>query len=156
MSLDTYKLAVVGSRFFPDEGKMVKEYMSLLSLVQGKTFTILTGGAPGVDTWAEDEAKRLGISVQLFLPSDKEYEHMPGAMRPLARNGAIVAACDSLVAFWSMDVHINRERGIEGVDAGSVTVSGSGTVHVMKTALMATKLLKIITPWDILRPEVPF
>lgn len=144
--LDTYTLAVVGSRSYSDE-RQVKNYFNLLKEETEKKFHIVTGGASGVDSWAEDAAKALGIPVTLVLPSDKTYDAYPVQMRPLKRNEDVVKMCDGLVAFWDMAVHLPSKNSDK-------SMTDSGTVHVIKIALMARKLIKVITPFGwILRPQ---
>lgn len=57
---------------------------------------IVSGGAKGVDTLAEDFATANGFPVLRFLPDYHRY----GKAAPHVRNGQIVAAADRVVAFW--------------------------------------------------------
>lgn len=44
---------------------------------------VLTGGARGVDLWAEDIAREMGIGVVTYLP---DYDKHGGSRAPLVRN----------------------------------------------------------------------
>ena len=135
--MNQFRLAIVGSRLYPDRDAVFRYVLSLPK--NEREFIIVTGGAMGVDDWAEAAARQAGLEVKLFHPSDPDYDHLPGPMRPLARNEDIVKHCDGLVAFWSMEL--------------SKDGKGSGTVHALKIALDAGKLIKAITPWGVIRPE---
>ena len=74
---------------FPE---MVLAYVRELA----KETIIVTGGARGVDTWAETAARQKGLAVELFIP---EWDKL-GRGAGMIRNQKIVDACDRLVAFW--------------------------------------------------------
>ena len=57
---------------------------------------IITGGAKGVDSLAEDFARSHGIELVVFKPDYKA--HLRGA--PIRRNERIAKECDALLAFW--------------------------------------------------------
>lgn len=57
---------------------------------------VITGGAKGVDTLAEEYARRRGIPVRLFLPDYPRF----GRRAPLVRDRQMVEACDLVIAFW--------------------------------------------------------
>src|SRR5688500_18307854 len=59
-------------------------------------FVIVSGGAKGVDTWAEEAARSLEIPVDVVLPDWKKLKRGAGVVR----NRDIVAAADLVVAFW--------------------------------------------------------
>lgn len=58
---------------------------------------IVSGGANGVDTLAEQWAKRNSIEFIAFLP---QYDIYGGKYAPLKRDEDIVNYCDKLVCFW--------------------------------------------------------
>jgi len=93
------KIAIVGSRDFPDK-RLVIDYVN--SLPEGTE--VVTGGARGVDTWAEEAARLKGLTVTVFLPYFKRPGHKYfgryAKWHFFARNDEIVDYCDKLVAFW--------------------------------------------------------
>ena len=58
---------------------------------------IVSGGANGVDTLAEQWAKKNSIEFVAFLP---QYDIYGGKYAPLKRDEDIVNYCDKLVCFW--------------------------------------------------------
>ena len=64
---------------------------------------IVSGGAQGVDSFADIWARENGIEIQVFKP---DYSR-PSPDRYFERNGRIVQACDVLVAF-------DRKGGMSG------------------------------------------
>lgn len=102
------RVAIVGSRRFASEDvanaweHVVRGYVKRLP--QGTV--VVSGGAIGVDSWAEDEAKRRGLETNIFpvdksgLPIDQRERRIEFAKRAYARNQKIVDDADILVAFW--------------------------------------------------------
>lgn len=86
--LQTVRIAVVGSR------SVDRIDFDLVGAQAGDV--IVSGGARGVDSLAEEEARRRGFAVVEFRPDYARY----GRAAPHVRNGEIVASCDRLVAFW--------------------------------------------------------
>ena len=82
------KVAVTGSRTIP--------HIPLAAYLPPDTTEIITGGAKGVDTAAEEYAKAHKIPVTVFTPDYARYRR--GA--PLKRNEQIAQACELLLAFW--------------------------------------------------------
>jgi hypothetical protein len=104
----TERVAIVGSRPEYDprfngrltdsslaRRKAVFDYVEGLARVT-KDITIVTGGAPGVDQWAEDAARRFGLLVDVRAADWKRHGQGAGMMR----NGEIIASSDRVVAFW--------------------------------------------------------
>lgn len=58
---------------------------------------VVSGGANGVDTMAEQWAKRNGLEFAAFLP---QYHIYGGKYAPLKRDEDLVAYCDIVAAFW--------------------------------------------------------
>ena len=91
------RVAVVGSR-------TIKAFdFALVGAVAGDT--IITGGAVGVDSFAEAEARARGLAVEVIKPDYKTY----GRAATHVRNRAIVDKCDRLVAFWD-----GQSKGTKG------------------------------------------
>lgn len=85
------KLAIVGSRRYPDLEKVRRFVRSL----PRDTF-IISGGAVGVDKEAVAEALSLGMAGTVFEAKWHQYGKQAGMMR----NRDIVNAADEIVAFW--------------------------------------------------------
>lgn len=65
---------------------------------------IVSGGAKGIDTCAEQYAREHHIPFTLFLP---EYEKF-GRAAPIKRNKQIVDYADMILAFWDGCSHGTR------------------------------------------------
>jgi uncharacterized NAD-dependent epimerase/dehydratase family protein len=84
-------VAIVGSRDYLHRD-WVENYVN--ALPDGTT--VVSGGAPGVDRWAEYAAAQRGLKVWV---ERADWEMYGGAAGPI-RNTALVALADRLVAFW--------------------------------------------------------
>ena len=95
------KIAIVGSRNFSCPN-FVKEKVNNLCENLGrmeKPLTIISGGAKGVDSWAEEIAKNwegLGVEVKVFSADWDKYGKRAGAIR----NQQIVDESTNVLAFW--------------------------------------------------------
>ena len=87
------KIAVVGSRSFPNK-VFVKD--TVKSFLVHPTYTIVSGGARGVDTWAEEVAKELGLNTIIFKADWDNHGKSAGFMR----NEKIINEADLVLAFW--------------------------------------------------------
>lgn len=58
---------------------------------------VISGGANGVDTLAEQWAKRNSLEFCAYLPN---YEAFGGRYAPIERDKEMVHAADVVVAFW--------------------------------------------------------
>ena len=84
-------VGIVGSRGFANEDQ-VRAFVRTLP----SHYAIVSGGAAGVDSWAEDEAKKRGITVLVHLADWKTYGKRAG----MIRNVLIVNDADEVHAFW--------------------------------------------------------
>ena len=86
------KVAVIGSRdLYINIGKYIEKYIGAENITM-----IISGGARGIDTLAEEYAYENNIPTKIFYPDyDKD-----GATAPIRRNAEIVDAADIVVAFW--------------------------------------------------------
>jgi predicted Rossmann fold nucleotide-binding protein DprA/Smf involved in DNA uptake len=84
------KIAVIGSRSIDKIN--LSEYINAEEVE-----TIISGGAKGVDTIAEQWAKRNGIKTIIIKPEYSKY----GKGAPLRRNHTIVEQADKIIAFWN-------------------------------------------------------
>lgn len=111
------RIAIVGSRDYPDEAEVFSYVLSLAS-----DDIVVSGGARGVDETAEGAARARGLAVISYRPVKRhgrwriakivrpDTEGVGTVLEPETftsfgaaayfRNGLIVAASDSVVAFW--------------------------------------------------------
>lgn len=81
-------LAIIGSR-------SIKE-IDFDAYIKQKPECVITGGAIGVDTLAEEWARRNNIRTIIIKPNYEKYKKYA----PLKRNHEIVNECDEIIAFW--------------------------------------------------------
>ena len=81
------KLAIIGSR-----GVNVTNIGDYVSNAD----EIVSGGAVGIDSCAEEFAKNQAIKLTVFLPQYERY----GKAAPILRNKEIVDYADKIIAFW--------------------------------------------------------
>ena len=84
------KIAVIGSRSFSDF-KLLEKVLSTHNITE-----IISGGARGADSLAEQYAKEHNIKTTVFLPDWNKYGKSAG----FRRNSDIIEACDEVIAFW--------------------------------------------------------
>lgn len=87
------RVAVVGSRDI---------HVNIDNYIPSHTTTIISGGARGVDTLAEEYADKHNLGKLIFKPEYDKY----GRSAPLVRNRLIVENADIVVAIWD-----GRSRG---------------------------------------------
>ena len=87
------KLAVVGSRNFTDYSKL--EYWLNLIKKDFAITTVISGGAKGADSMAEQWANKNNIPTQIFKPDWSIGRHAG-----LLRNEDIISNADFIIAFW--------------------------------------------------------
>jgi predicted Rossmann fold nucleotide-binding protein DprA/Smf involved in DNA uptake len=86
------KLGVVGNQYgwkYSD----IKRVLEALEI--DNDVTIISGGATGVDSYAQEYAKDKGCSIIIHYPNP----YMPSPQRYFDRNKLIAEECDFLVAF---------------------------------------------------------
>lgn len=89
-------VGIVGSRDFPiSQQQLIIDYVNQLPAGT----TVVSGGARGVDTWAEEAAKARGLPTVVFLPKWIENGKL-NKRAGFIRNEKIVAASDEIVSFW--------------------------------------------------------
>lgn len=82
------KLLIAGSRSITD--------IDISPYIPAETDLILSGGASGVDTLAEQYADKHKISKLILRPRYDLYRRAA----PLKRNDAMVDICDRVLIFW--------------------------------------------------------
>lgn len=116
-------VAIVGSREFPEPEK-VRDYVNSLDVGT----VVVSGGASGVDSWAEEAARARGLEVMIFPADWRTYGKRAG----MIRNQQIVLAADIVVAFH------------DGVS--------KGTAHTIKMARKMGKLGAVHLPTPEVEP----
>lgn len=91
------KLAIVGSRSFNDYNKLKQEILNHYNI--NNLTTIISGGAKGTDTLAEQFAKEFNLNLIVHKPDYKQY----GRAAPIKRNTLIINDCESCIAFPTID-----------------------------------------------------
>lgn len=82
------KLLIVGSRSITD--------FDISPYIPDDVELIISGGARGIDTLAEQYTDKMKISKLVLRPDYKKYKR--GA--PLKRNEEMVDLCDKVLVFW--------------------------------------------------------
>lgn len=110
------RVAIVGSREYPNREDVDKAVLYDLTEYPYtlEDITVVSGGARGVDTWAEEEARRLGFKVLIF-PADWDRH---GKAAGMIRNREIVNNCDRVIAFWDGASRGTRATINMALDAG--------------------------------------
>lgn len=86
------RIAIVGSRNWPRP----EQVRSVINDLLPDNITVVSGGARGVDTWAEEAARARGLKVVIY----PAYWDRFGRSAGYIRNEDIVANCDEVIAFW--------------------------------------------------------
>jgi YspA, cpYpsA-related SLOG family len=110
------RVAIVGSRGFANL-RQVREYVRSLA----PDVIVVSGGARGVDAIAEEEAGKLGLTLESYRPDYAKH----GKRAPLERNVTIAEKCDRMVAF-----HDGNSRG---------------TAHAIECARVLNRPVEVIT-----------
>ncbi len=82
------KILIAGSRSITD--------FDLTEYIPAEATLIITGGARGVDTLAEEYADKHNISKLIVRPNYKKY----GKAAPLLRNEQMVDIADLIIVIW--------------------------------------------------------
>ncbi|MBO4811735.1 MAG: DNA-processing protein DprA [Prevotella sp.] len=109
------KLAIVGTR---NPSVPYDEWKKLFSIEN--VTEIVSGGAKGIDTYAEQLALESNIKLKVFKPDYKKF----GRNATILRNNEIAEYCDRVIAFPSTE--------------------SRGTYDTIKKARMMNKSVKVI------------
>ncbi|MGY4304577.1 cytochrome c peroxidase [Bradyrhizobium sp. USDA 4369] len=90
-------IGIVGSRHFPNRALVV----SFVSSLPCGT-CVVSGGAQGVDTWAIEAARSLGLPTLIIQADWERHGRKAGPLR----NAELVRKVDEIAAFWD-----GRSRG---------------------------------------------
>ncbi len=120
--MNLYRVAVVGSRSGVPEDLVSTKLDNLLARMlaanRAHELVIVSGGARGVDTFAESWAARCNVPTKIFRADWRGYGRSEGPRR----NQEIVDAADIVVAF---------------------TTGSRGTAHTISLAEKAGKMLQV-------------
>lgn len=89
------RVAVVGSRNFKLKG-LLNYYLDNYFFQKMGKIKIISGGAKGADSFAEEFAEARNIETKVYKADWKKYGNRAGFLR----NKKIVKNCDVVVAFW--------------------------------------------------------
>ena len=90
-------VGIVGSRHFPSRA-LVESFVTSLPC----DTCVVSGGARGVDTWAIEAARSLGLPTLIIQADWKRHGRKAGPLR----NAELVRRVDEIAAFWD-----GRSRG---------------------------------------------
>lgn len=98
---NTKNIAIVGSRSFSNLN-LLNEVMSEIIKKEGNFTNVVSGGAKGCDTLANEWATSNDVNMIVFLPKYENYPSKKKWMAPKERNTLIVENSDIVLAFWDM------------------------------------------------------
>lgn len=127
------RIAIIGSRKWSprDEDDARESVIAYVNSLPDDA-TVISGGAEGVDTWAETAAKARGLKFesygpQKYLPSDRAATNIELRDALFARNTDIANACDCGAALISTD---KRVGGGTKDTVGKIQMSGKTCVEI--------------------------
>lgn len=97
------RVAIVGSRSLNDSLEAKRKVEHLVSMLDPENDIVVTGGADGIDTFAEDAARSFGVGVLVFrpIPPPKDKRTRAGYIAALfERNTRIIDWSTEVHAFW--------------------------------------------------------
>ena len=96
----SFTLGIVGTRLVKDAllvRRIIEYYIQLFTEWHRCDLTVISGGAEGVDTIAEEVAREAGVKFIAYLPNGDTWEHYR------ERNKRIVEDCDMLLVIRYKD-----------------------------------------------------
>lgn len=97
-----YKVAIIGSRNFTNKILFNSVLLSIFTN-DGLPDTVISGGAIGTDTLAEEWALENNIEFVVFAPMHEDFPKKTRRwMAPKERNTKIVENSDVIISFWDM------------------------------------------------------
>jgi hypothetical protein len=113
-------LAIIGSRNFTDEKLFKEKIIPILAHLEEEV-VIISGGAKGADTLAENYANQNNLKMIVIKPDWKKYGRGAG----IVRNTEIINQSDMVIAFWD-----GQSKGTK--DSVSKAKKLGKVVHVIK------------------------
>jgi len=95
LAIDNAKLAIVGSRNIDDK-KFVNRLLNAYRFLFNTPELVISGGARGIDTFAEQWANDNSIETKIFLPDWDKFGKSAGILR----NKDIISECNICLAIW--------------------------------------------------------
>ena len=89
-------VAIIGSREFNNFDYALEKVIEFIETDNNQISKIVSGGAAGADTIAEQIAMYMGIPTKIFLPNWDKHGKSAG----FVRNTQIVENSDIIIAFW--------------------------------------------------------
>jgi hypothetical protein len=131
------RIAVIGSRNFPSAAMN-----ALTTCALPDDSLVVSGGAVGVDSWAEEAARDRGLST---LVLHANWDGLGRKAGPL-RNAEIIAHADSVVAFWNRKSRGTLNALVQARDAGlPITVFDQDGVAIpMQTVIQVAEVLGVL------------
>jgi predicted Rossmann fold nucleotide-binding protein DprA/Smf involved in DNA uptake len=96
VNLTGKRVAVIGSRTFQDKDRLYK----ILDKNKNKIKMIVSGGAAGADSLANEWAKERGFPCLIFYPKWKTEDGQHDRGAGFRRNFNIIQTADVVLAFW--------------------------------------------------------
>lgn len=91
------RVAIIGSRNLNDYQFFCQKLSDIFKIEGGKPRLIISGGAIGTDSYAEQYARENGIKVLVIKPDWLKYGISAGPIR----NSKILQKSDLVIAFWN-------------------------------------------------------
>jgi hypothetical protein len=131
------RIAVIGSRKYPS-AHAVKAFVEALS----DDTIVVSGGAAGVDTWAEEAARDRGLKTLVFHANWDGLGRKAGPIR----NAEIIANADKVVAFWDRESRGTLNALVQARDAGlPITIlDPDGAAIPIETVMEAAEALGVL------------
>ena len=112
------KVAIIGSR-----GIRNCDVQTVSRHLPNETRAIISGGAGGVDTWAEEFARLRGLEFVKLVPDYQRY----GKKAPTIRNRELVRQADYVLAIWDYKSRGTAHTIVCCIEEGvPVRILGSG------------------------------
>jgi YspA, cpYpsA-related SLOG family len=130
------RIAIIGSRKFPSS-HVVRAFVAGLP----DDSLVVSGGAAGVDTWAEEAARDRGLQTLVFHANWDGLGRKAGP----TRNAEIIANADEVVAFWDGESRGTLNALVQARDAGlPITIlDPDGAAIPMEIVIQAAEALGV-------------
>jgi hypothetical protein len=121
------KVAIVGSRNYPHPESVIRFVEQLAAKYPDAI--VVSGGARGVDSIAEEAAERSGLSTLIFPADWARHGRRAGYLR----NEDIIAAADIVVGFWDGESRGTQHSLDLAIRAGKQLFVYGRSGHLMVT-----------------------
>lgn len=124
---NAFKVIVAGSRSITDHEKVVEAIQEAPFQIE----VLVSGGADGVDTIAENWAHENGVPLRPFDVKQEHYDNY-GSYAPIRRNENMAEHADALIAVWngtsSGTKNMIKEAEDKNLEVNKKLVSGATTL----------------------------